>query len=641
MKYMVKLFIAGSGLLLAELSLAQTNDQDVDQIVVTGARTPLTINQLGSATTIITRDEIEARQARYVTDMLRTVPGFSVSHTGVIGSQTQVRVRGAEANHVLVLVDGVRANDPATGDEFRWEHLSTVNVERIEIVRGAQSSLWGSDAVAAVVHVITGEGYAAGGFDGFAEAGSNDTGNVGMSGSIAGERWSLNGGASYFDTDGSNISREGAEPDGSDMLTASLQAGVQATEALTFEAGVRWTDAMSEFDPVDFFTTGLPADGDNVTESENLFGHAGLVLATLDGLVTHRLKYGYFDSTHVNLVDGSWESSTASDRNQLTYQADVRLGENMLSLAAEHATTAFEQRGAIVFGDPNQDQEMEVTSLVAEYQWLSGEKLTWIAGARFDDSSDFDDILTGRLSLAYELSDKIRLRSSVATGQKAPTFIERFGFFPGQFVGNPNLKPEQSTSYDLGVDFELLDGALQLQGTLFRQDLEDEINGFVFDPDTFLSTAENMSGSSDRNGIELAASWAAGNGVDVGASYTYTDSSEQDFAGNEVRELRRPRHSGSVSLGYRSRNDAFETTLVADYGGTRQDMFFPPWPEPPTVVTLGNYWVVDLTAQYRLNRTVALFVRGSNLLDDDYEQVYGYRTQGRMGTIGVRARFGQ
>jgi vitamin B12 transporter len=636
-----RILIAGSGLLFAGLALAQSNNEKVEQIVVTGARTPLTINQLGSATTVITREEIEARQARYVTDLLRTVPGFSISHSGVVGSQTQVRVRGSEANHVLVLIDGVRANDPATGDEFRWEHLSAVNVERIEIVRGAQSSLWGSDAVAAVVHVITRDGRQATGLEGFAEGGSSSTGNVGMSGSVAGDHWSFNGGASFFDTDGSNISREGGERDGSDMLTASLLTRFEATEDLSMEAGVRLTDAMSEFDPVDYFTTGLPTDGDHVTESDNLFGHIGVSLKTLEDRITHHLNLGYFDSAHVNRIDGAWDSSTASDRSSLTYQADIRLGENLLSLAAEHEETAFEQRGVVLFGDPNQDQEMSVTSVIAEYQWLSGERFTWIAGARFDDSSDFDDIVTGRLSLAYELSERVRLRSSIGTGQKAPTFIERFGFFPGQFIGNPDLKPEKSTSYDVGADVDFLDGALQVQATLFRQDLEDEINGFVFDPDTFLSTAANMAGESDRSGVELATRWNTGHGVDVGASYTYTDTTEQNFAGNSVRELRRPRHAGSVSLGFLSRDEVFQATLTGDYGGTRQDIFFPPWPEPPATVTLQNYWVVDLTMQYRVNASVALYARGNNLLDEKYEQVYGYRTQGRVGTVGVRVNFGQ
>ena len=156
-KKLLILVITG-GLSAGGQAIAQSETgtpSDIDQIIVVGARIPLTISRIGNSTTVITREQIEQRQARYVTDLLRSVPGFSVSHTGVAGSQTQVRVRGSEANHVLVLIDGVRANDPATGDEFRWEHLTTGNIERIEIIRGPQSALWGSDAIAAVVHVIT------------------------------------------------------------------------------------------------------------------------------------------------------------------------------------------------------------------------------------------------------------------------------------------------------------------------------------------------------------------------------------------------------------------------------------------------------------------------------------------------------
>ena len=157
---------------------AESEADKIDQIIVSGARTPLTINQIGNSSTVITRDQIERREARNVTDLLRSVPGFSISHSGVAGSQAQVRVRGAEANHILVLIDGVRANDPATGDEFRWEYLSTGNIERIEIVRGPQSSLWGSDAVAAVVHIITQSEEAGSSFDAYAEGGSFSTANA-------------------------------------------------------------------------------------------------------------------------------------------------------------------------------------------------------------------------------------------------------------------------------------------------------------------------------------------------------------------------------------------------------------------------------------------------------------------------------
>lgn len=634
--------LLGCALTLSPVVFADDSPSErLDQIIVTGARTPLTVNQLGSALTVITRDEIERREARRVTDLLRSVPGFSVSHTGVAGSQAQVRVRGAEANHILVLIDGIRANDPATGDEFRWEYLSTGNIERVEIIRGPQSSLWGSDAVAAVVHIITRSDKSGSSFDGYAEGGSFSTANAGLNGAIGGDRWSINGGIENLTTDGSNISRIGDEKDDSDLTTIELGATLAASDAVSFKFGIRAVDAYSQFDPVDYSVTGLPVDGDLATDTSNLYARASVDLQAAASTVSHHLTLGYFDSDNRNLIDQVEDSGSGSDRLTVGYQADVKLGENVLSLALEHEKTEFEQSGAIVFGDPNQKQKMDVGSVVVEYQGLSLDRLSWIVSARFDDNSDFDNALNGRISTAYQLSDTTTLRASIGTGQKNPTFTERYGFFPGQFVGNPALKPETSTSYDIGIDQGFSDDSVLLQLSLFRQDLKDEINGFVFDPVTFLSTAENMPGKSKRSGVELATRWTVSDTIGLGAHYTYTDSTEQDFLGNDVRELRRPKHSGGVSMDFRAANERFSTSLNADYGGTRTDIFFPPWPDPSEIVTLGNYWLVDVALQYKATESVTVFAKGSNLLDEDYEQVFGFRTPGRAGFVGARVNFGR
>jgi vitamin B12 transporter len=642
MQYLARLFLSGLAILASTSSFAQVETiNDFDQIVVTGSRSPLATSQLGSAVTVITRDAIEQRQARYVTDMLRAVPGFAVTHSGTTGSQTQVRVRGSEANHVLVLIDGVRANDPATGDEFRWEYLTTSNIERIEIVRGPQSSLWGSDAVAAVVHIITNSGRETSAIDGYVESGSFSTTNIGLSGNIASESWSLSGGIEQLDTDGTNISRTGSEEDGSDITTASLAAKFRASDALTLDASLRMTDAYSQFDPVDFFVTGLPVDGDVATDAESMYAKVGLRYGAADSRLTHHLNVKFFDSDNRNLVDGAEDSSSESDRSTISYQTDIALGTNILALALEKEETNFKQSGAIVFGDPNQTQEMDVTSVIADYQGLSHERLTWLLSARFDDNSDFDNAVSGRLSLAYDLSETTVLRGNIGTGQKNPTFTELYGFFPGQFIGNPDLKPESTTSYDIGIDKTWRDGAVVLQLSLFQQDLEDEINGFVFDPDSGFFTAENIDGSSKRSGAELGTSWRINDRIDLGVSYTYTDSEQDDALGQSVQEVRRPKHSGALTLGYRSSGERFSAALAADYGGTRTDVFFPPWPEPSETVTLDSFWLVDLTLQYQISKSTSVYVRGSNLLDEDYEQVYGYQTPGIAGYLGLRMNFGQ
>ena len=634
MKYPLAALVAiGAGIVAPVPSVA---DERLDQIIVTGARAPIAAADVGSAVTVIARDDIERRQVRYVTDLLRAVPGFSVSHTGVVGSQTQVRVRGSEANHVLVLIDGVRANDPATGDEFRWEYLTTANIERIEIVRGPQSALWGSDAVGGVVHIVTRAASDGFGGDAFLETGTENTSNGALNGHFGGTRWSLGLGVEHLETDGFNISRDGTERDGSDISTASLNATFKPSDNIGLTLAARTVDAYSQFDNVDYVATGLPADSDVATDTSQTYVRIGASVGRAARRVSHHLSAHYFDSDNRNLLNGLQDSSTASDRMTFGYQADIGLGKNRLSLALEHEATNFEQRGAVVFDDPNQDQETSVTSAVADLEARTGDAVTWLLSARYDDYSDFDNAVTGRVSVAWDLGDSTTLRANVGSGQKAPTFIERFGYFPGSFVGNENLKPERSTSYDLGIERQF--GPLVAQMSLFKQDLDDEINGFYCpNPWPAPCTAMNMEGSSKRSGIEVSSQWDAGERVSFAATYTYTHAEQADSA----TELRRPRHAGSLSVNVGILEERGQLSLAADYGGTRHDIFFPPWPNPSEIVTLKNYWLVDLAAQYRVTSTVRLFARASNLLDTQYEQVFGYRTPGRAVYGGVQVDFGR
>ncbi|MEJ2298868.1 MAG: TonB-dependent receptor plug domain-containing protein, partial [Woeseiaceae bacterium] len=235
-------------------------DEPLDRIIVSASRTPLSISATGSAVTVITRDDIERRQARYVTDLLGQVPGFAVSQSGVAGAQTQVRVRGAEANHVLVLVDGARANDPATGDEFRWEFLTTANIERIEIVRGPQSAIWGSDALAGIVNIITRSGDTAPTVDAYIETGSENTLNNAISGSLQAGTLNLGMSIERLSTDGGNMSRTGSENDDSDATTAALSALWNTGDTLSVRFNLRSVDAYTQYDSVDYVLTGLPLE---------------------------------------------------------------------------------------------------------------------------------------------------------------------------------------------------------------------------------------------------------------------------------------------------------------------------------------------------------------------------------------------
>jgi vitamin B12 transporter len=355
-----------------------------------------------------------------------------------------------------------------------------------------------------------------------------------------------------------------------------------------------------------------------------------LLMTDDDGArVSHRLVANYSDSDNRNRTGGIEDVSALSDRVMLGYQADLRIGMDVLSMALEHEETNFEQRGPIGFGDPNQSRDMSVNSIVLDYQGQVGDTVSWLGSARYDDNSLFENALTGRLSIAWQATDQTLLRMSSGTGRKNPTFIEMYGYFPGQFVNNPDLEPEKSTALEVGLEQRLND-RLDLQLTAFRQDLEDEINGFVYDPVTFLATADNMQGKSRRDGVEVSLRWRPSDTFSAGATYTYVDSTADD-----VREVRRPRHSGSADLDYAFHAGRGHLALSAAYGGTRTDTFFPPWPNPPETVTLTTHWLADATLSYQVASNIRLFTRVANLLDASYEHVYGYRMPGRTVYAGI------
>jgi len=252
--------------------------EEIPELVVTAGLTPMPVGDVASSVTIIDRQEIEQRQVRYLADLLRDVPGFSVSQAGGAGAQTQIRVRGAEANHLLVLIDNIRANDPAQVDEFQYQYALTADIERIEIIRGPQSATWGTDAMAGVVNIIRRKNVATQYLAANAEFGSFNSINIGLDGSLVRDSFRASGGLSLMETDGINVSREGDEKDGAENTTANAALEWGVGDDFRFLVSGMYVDASSDFDAIDFINTGLPIDADRVTENQQ--GYARAELAT-------------------------------------------------------------------------------------------------------------------------------------------------------------------------------------------------------------------------------------------------------------------------------------------------------------------------------------------------------------------------
>jgi vitamin B12 transporter len=609
-------------------------EADIQEVLVSASLVPIAANKSANAITVIDTEQLKNRAALSVSDLLRDVPGLAVSRSGVQGSQTQIRARGAEANHLLVLIDGVEANDPSQSDELNWGVLAADDIERIEVIRGPQSSMRGSDAMAGVVNIITRSASQPFSAAAYTEAGSFSTQRSGFNLGAKKGNFDIRLGLSDMQTDGDNISRTGDEKDGYENTSINLKAGLQVSDELRISLAARHSDGMNEFDADNDFD-GFVEDQDRVSEFRNSTMRLQGDYNSADGRWQHSLMVAQSNNDNEAFADSVLGNVTASTKDQIQYIGSLfwNNGAQRLSVLAEREEEDFQQRGPLSWGlDPNQDRERDTDSLALELRTDLSDDLTVAASSRYDDNSEFDSANTFRVEAIYQLNDSLRLRTAYGTAVKNPTFTERFGFYTN-FIGNPNLEPEQSSSWELGMDKQM--GELNLSATLFDAELENEIDGFVYDPATFAYTSGNKQGLSQRQGIELTAAVNMSDNLVINAAYTYTDSVEADGAGGYQDEIRRARHTGSLTLAWRAM-DNLQINTNAQYSGSQTDTFFPPWPTPAQTVTLDDYTLVNINANYSASDKLDIYLRLDNLLDDDYEEVFGYQTLGFGASLGVR-----
>lgn len=623
-----------SGINTKDIAPDDTTPDNMETITVTASRTPTLVNNAGSAISLITRKQILQQNAMSLADLLRSVPGVSVSQQGGIGALAQVRVRGAEANQVLVLINGVEANDVSQGGGFDFSQVLASNIQRVEVVRGPQSALWGADALAGVINVITDPGEnAAQGLQATAQTGSNSTAKEGISLNQGFSKGRVAVDLSHLHTAGTNISRTGNERDGYSNITANLNGHYNLSKAVRLSAMLRATNASTDFDAVSA-STGLPVDAPWVTDIRQRYSRVSLDMQLSDR-VQQIISLSRTTNTNINRTDDPVNGTTDSATNNLHLQTNIDLGDDTLSIMAEHELELFSQRGTVsVFGNPNQNRSSHTYSLAAELHH-QGSLLDWSMSARHDDNSEFDNSNTWRVTSLVHVTESTGFYGSVGKGVKNPTFADRFGYYTN-FAGNPDLRPEHSIGWELGLRQNVPQANLSLSTSYFQSTLEDEINGFVFDPVRGLYTAQNVPSASHRHGIELEANWAATDRATVRASYTWLDATQPGTSGRQEEEVRRPRNSASLHLNY-----AFARANInigADYTGPAADDFFPPYPPYQERVSLASYTLVNVAAEYSISDTVSVNAKVDNLLNKRYEEVYGFREPGIAAYAGVTVR---
>jgi vitamin B12 transporter len=628
---------------MAGPALAEPETRMLPDTVVSANRVEVPSSEVGSAVTVITGEEMQERQIRVLADALRDVPGVAVNRTGPRGLFTQVRIRGNEGNHTKVFIDGVEANDPSGDVEFDFAHLLAADVERVEVIRGPQSALWGSDAIGGVINVITKRGESGMRAGGFLEAGSFDTvsGNAALRG--AGKRYRYSASGSFLKTAGVNLSRFGSEKDGYRNGTVNVSGAAQPTESLELSINGMYIANEVESDPQDFTFggpfEGLFIDGDQEREGEQYYARGQGKWKTFDGQWEHILGGNYTHTDFDNTTDQIFTSNNVGSKSRLDYQSnvffstpEVASARHTATLYAEYTHETFKNTSA-AFPAANQKQSMSTASIAGEYLVGLWQRVFLTGSLRHDSNDLFEDATTYRVTGAYVQPESgSRLHASIGTGVKNPGFFDLFGVFPGTFIGNPDLKPEESWGWDVGFEQKFFRDRLVVDLTYFRSVLTDEIvTVFLPGGPPFLTTVENQTGDSNRQGIELGARATLTSDLSMTAAYTWTDATDPD---GRV-EVRRPEHIASLVLNYLLPSRRGNVNLNIQYNGPMQDNEFN-FSTPEDRVDLPGYTLVTLAGAYNLSRSVQLTGRIENLLDQSYEEVWSAQSPGIGFFAGVR-----
>jgi vitamin B12 transporter len=588
----------------------------LDPVEVTGLRA-VEADRATTSVSVLTEEELTVRLSPNPADQLRAVPGAAVSRSGSLGGLTQVRFRGAEANHTLVLFEGIEISDPVNGDTD-FGLLTALPVGQIEVLRGASSSIHGSDAIGGVVSLSAAR---AAGFSGFAEGGSFGTaqGALGWSGAQFGAA------ISGLTTDGVDASGTGGEKDGSEALNGLLTG--------TFALGADWSlsliglarKADSEFDSDTDFD-GLLNDEDRRTEAEQRL--VGAALTGTLGPLDHVVRASFNEVDRDNFADGAITDTAKGQRTKASWSPSYTSGAHTVTGLVDYERETYDRSDVQFGGATNADETFESLSYAGEYRLAAG-ALDLAASVRHDDNKGrFEDATTWRIGAGYAV-DGVggRLRGSIGTGIKNPTFTELYGFFTGSFFGNPDLKPEESESWEIGWEQET--GDISWSATYFDANLENEIyTAFI----GFSSTALNRAGKSDRSGVELAARWDVLANLSLAGQATFFDS--QNDSGDD--EIRVPDMTASLSADWQVQEDGLRLGLALDHVGEQGDFDFGPFPS--RLVALDAYTLATLTAEYPVTDRIAVTLRGENLLDETATDVFGYNGPGAGVFVGLKLR---
>lgn len=617
--------------LLVLSPVVAVTDSERSEIVITASRDPQPRSLTAASVSMLDKEIIDRLGDPLASSLLRLTPSAAIETDGPAGSLTQVRIRGAEANHTLLFIDGIRANDPAAGDIPRFDLLNADIASRIEVVRGPQSALWGSDAIGGVV-TVNGLPPETSGYTAAGEAGAFGFARASASAALASSSASLVASGGLQRASGIDSFNGSGDKDGYSNFAGRVRADWTISPGLTVGSSGFSLSGRSEFDGFDPVTF-LHSDTLDSTRNRLSAGRVWITGGNPASGLSGTIATSFLGSSNRNFLAEDEINRTSGQRWTVAGQIHYRfttgpVGQTAI-LALGHDREAFHASDIIYGGSSDQDRHRSHDSATLEWRGEAGPIVTDLAFRR-DNFSGFDGASTVRASTIVTLGFGLSATASYSEGIAQPTFFDLYGFFPGNFAGNPALRPERSNGYEASLRFH--SGGIDAALTGYRQRLRGEIVD-VFDPVTFQSSTANRGSASRRAGIEAELGWAVGKRMRVAANYAYLHATQPgSVPAIQVREVRRPKHSGSIAIDGKAGRITYGASIA--YVGPRDDSNFDV--VPAQEVRLHPYLLAGGRIAFQVRPALELFARTSNLFNSIYQDVFGYRTEGRAVYAGFR-----
>ncbi|APZ98851.1 TonB-dependent receptor [Sphingopyxis sp. QXT-31] len=618
---------------------------EADSIIVTATRAPLTLDEIPSSVAVLDKEAIDRAQDIGVTELLLRTPGISIARNGGYGTATSLRIRGAESEHTVAVIDGVKLNDPSsTGGGFNFANLLVGDIGRIEVLRGPQSILWGSQAIGGVVNIVTASPEKAieGSFD--LEAGSRDTVSAraalgGKSGPLA---WRIGG--QRFTTDGISSHAKafgGVEADGYRNTNLSGRAELTLADNVSVDVRGTYSSGRVEFD-------GFNTDSADYGLNKEFVGYAGLNLDLVDGRFRNRFAYAYTDTNRDNFnpTRARPQSFEADGQNKrFEYQGSFDLSDRITAIfGAENERSTFRSRSpSASLAVPVPAFARGKAEITSAYGQLSVEPiagLTLNGGVRTDDHDRFGSQTLFAVGGVWRLSTGAVLRASYGEGFKAPSLFQLFSEF-----GNSALDPEEAKGWEAGIEQQLFDRKFVIGAAWFDRRTTNLVifnscsgtstNPLCFvpgDPATRRSGFYSNVARAEAHGVEASAALTLG-GFRLDGNYSRIVAEDRSPGGANFGKWlpRRPRNTahGSVSYGF---DFGLELGAALRWSGKSFD-------NASNAQRLDDYTLVDLRAEVALSNEVKLFARAENIFDETYMTAFRYGSIGRSFYAGIRGRF--